>query len=117
LADITVLQEASFRSEGTWAAVLNVWFVVWAIRRKGELDYKLDGTAKGIRWLIVLLFLGTAVQAPWLLNPPSVRLCVGFIGLGFLVWPNLAYHLTGLLRRCKLLRNSDAEELDQTTRL
>ena len=85
-----------------WAAIANVWFVVWAIRRKGELDYDLDSTAKFVRWVVVVLCLGISILRPELLKSP-MRIAVGFVGLGFLVWPNLAYHLTNLLRFLRFL--------------
>ena len=90
------------------AAICNIWFVVWAVRSKGELDYDLDPTAKRIRWIIVAIFLGTPIFRPQLFGPrPAVRLCVALVGLLFLVWPNFAYHLTRLLRAARLI--SEAE--------
>ena len=35
-----------------WTAMANIWIAVRAIRRKGELDYELDDTAKFIRWVV-----------------------------------------------------------------
>ncbi len=86
------------------AAICNIWFVVWAIRSKGELDYDLDPTAKRIRWIVVAIFLGTPFFRPQLFGPrPAVRLCVALVGLLFLVWPNFAYHLTRSLRAARLI--------------
>src|SRR4029077_13337714 len=102
IVSIMILKEATFRT-GTWVAIANIWFVTWAIRRRGELDENLDSTAKFIRWLVAILCLGTAIQLPQLLNPPTLRVCIGFVGVAFLVWPNLAYYLTRLLRRLRIL--------------
>jgi hypothetical protein len=86
------------------AAICNVWLAVCAIRKKGELDYDLDPTAKRIRWIVVAVFLGTPILRPALFGPrPAVRLCVALVGLVFLVWPNFAYHLTRLLRALRLI--------------
>jgi hypothetical protein len=84
-----------------------MWFVAWAIRRRGELDHQLDVTAKTIRWVVVALFLGLPVQAPQLVTSPNIRLSLGTIGVAFLVWPNFAYYLTRVLRRWKVLRRAD----------
>src|SRR5258708_39031646 len=102
-----ISQEQAVATRSTWVVVANVWFVAWAIRRRGEFDYELDTTAKFIRWLVAITCLGTATQLPQLLNPPSLRVCVAFAGLGFLVWPNFAYYLTKLLRYLRILRRHD----------
>ena len=109
-------QEASFPAWGTWSAIANVWFAVWAIRHKGELDYELDSSAKLIRWFVVAICLGLTIQLPQLLNPPWFRLSVGLLGVAFLAWPNFAYHLTRILRRLKLLRNRSPDGLNQPNR-
>jgi hypothetical protein len=91
----------------TSAAICNIWFVVWAIRHKGELDYELDRTAKWIRWIVVAIFLGTPIFRPELFGArPPLRVCVGMVGLLFLVWPNFAYHLTRILRELRLVGKS-----------
>jgi|SRR5271155_2747136 len=90
------------------AAICNVWLAVWAIRRKGELDYDLDPTAKRIRWTVVAIFLGTPTLRPALFGPrPGVRLCIALVGLLFLVWPNFAYHLARLLRALRLIAKAE----------
>jgi hypothetical protein len=92
----------------TTGAICNIWFVVWAIRHKGELDYDLDPTAKWIRWIVVAIFLGTPIFRPELFGPrPTLRVCVGMVGLLFLVWPNSAYHLTRLLRILRLIATAE----------
>ena len=112
-----ILEEAAIGTVGTWAAVLNVWFVAWAIRRGGDLDYRLDSTAKFVRWFVAMVCLGTAVELPQLLNPPAFRVCMGFVGIAFLVWPNLAYHLTSFLRRLRILPRHNPEGLNNPTSL
>jgi hypothetical protein len=90
------------------AAICNIWFLVWALRRQGELDYELDSTAKRIRWTVVAIFLGTPILRPELFNSlPSLRLWVALVGLLFLVWPNFAYHLTRLLRSLRVIAKPD----------
>jgi Protein of unknown function (DUF3592) len=71
---------------------LGIWFVVWAIRRKFDLDYKLSSTAVLLRWAVVTfsyLLLATGV-----LGIAAVRLPILAVGLLFLCWPNFVYHLT-----------------------
>jgi hypothetical protein len=105
--DVVMVAELSPVAEIT-AAVCNIWFVVWAIRSRGELDYELDPTAKRIRWVIVAIFLGTPIFRPELLGPrPTLRVCIWTVGLLFLVWPNFAYHLTRFLPALKVIRNSE----------
>ena len=77
-------------------AEICIWLIVWSIRRRGEIDEKLDPTGKLIRWGVVL--------GGWLLaSIPGgrfgpFRAVVGLLGLAFLCWPNLAYHTARLLR-------------------
>lgn len=79
------------------AAEICIWLVVWSIRHRGELDEKLDVTAKLIRWAVVL--------GGWLLaSIPGgkfgpFRAVAGVLGLLFLCWPNFAYRLGNLFRR------------------
>jgi hypothetical protein len=89
---------------GSAAAILNIWFVCWAIRRQGELDYELDLIARVVRWVVVALCLGLVFEFPQLFNPPTLRVCVAFFGIAFLAWPNLAYHTTRFLRFIKFIR-------------
>ena len=92
---------------GPATTILNIWFVWWAIRFKGELDYMLDLTARVIRWLVIAICLGFVCGLPELVYPPTLRVCVAFIGVAFLVWPNLAYHATRVVRLIKLIRTPD----------
>jgi hypothetical protein len=104
--------DAALGPGGIWIAIANIWFVSWAVRHRGELDHELDSTAKFIRWMIAIVCLGVAVQFPQLLNLPPVRVCVGFLGVAFLVWPNLAYYLTRFLHLLRILPNQNSEKLD-----
>lgn len=72
--------------------IAGIWLSVWAIRYQGQLDYKLSSRARLVRWAVVALGFSTA-STPGA-NLGAVRLWGGFVGLCFLCWPNLAYHLT-----------------------
>jgi hypothetical protein len=109
---IMISPDTAIRAGGTWLAIANIWFLVWAIRRRGELDYELDSTAKLIRWALAIVCLGVPVRFPQLINPPAIRVCLGFAGVAFLVWPNLAYHLTRFLRSLGILPRQDPKELN-----
>jgi hypothetical protein len=98
------------------ASVGSIWVCAWAIRRKGEFDYPLDFTARVIRWLAVVVFIGLPVWIPQLLNPVA-RVVSGFTGLAFLAWPNFAYHLTRFLRWCRLLPTAARSRPDSPTGL
>jgi hypothetical protein len=99
---ILIIREFVDKLLATIASVGSIWFCVWVIRRKGEFDHKLDFSAKIIRWLAVVVFMGLPVEIPQLLTP-AARVILGFIGVAFLAWPNFAYHLAGFLRWCRLL--------------
>jgi hypothetical protein len=71
---------------------LGIWFVVWAIRRRFEWDYKLSSAAMAVRWAVVIVCY--VLLATGLLSSAAVRLSIGIVGLGFLCWPNFAYHMT-----------------------
>jgi len=69
---------------------LGIWLAAWAVRYKAEWDYKLSSTARALRWGVVLAGYWLAASAP----SPGVRVISGCVGLGFLCWPNFAYHLS-----------------------
>lgn len=97
------------------STMVSVWVLMWGIRRKGELDYKLDDTAKHIRWLMVVLGLatGTISTVPRIDFAPGVLF--GWIwATAFLAWPNFAYHLTALLRRLGLAAPSSSSSKERT---
>jgi hypothetical protein len=71
---------------------LGIWFVVWAIRRRFDWDYKLSATAGIVRWAVVTVCY--VLLATGVLGVSAVRLFILTIGLCFLCWPNFAYHLT-----------------------
>lgn len=76
---------------------ITIWFVFWAIRRKYELDYELGRTARVIRWSFVLAgFIAALVQG---YSFRYVRLAGLTVAVGFLAWPNFAYHLARVARR------------------
>ena len=70
-----------------------IWLSLWAIRYKAKWDYKLSSAARNVRWAVVVIGYVLAAGLP---GPAVVRLVPGFVGLSFLCWPNLAYHLTNL---------------------
>jgi hypothetical protein len=72
---------------------LGLWFLLWGIRYKADWDYKLSGTAKAVRWGLVGIGYALAAALP---GPALMRLVPLVIGICFLCWPNLAYHLTNL---------------------
>ena len=72
---------------------LAIWFSVWAVRYNAGWDYRLSSTARMVRWAVVALGYLMAASLP---GPAAVRLIAGFAGLGFLCWPNFAYHLTNV---------------------
>jgi hypothetical protein len=80
------------------AKIACIWLSVWAIRRKAEVDYPLDRSARIVRWGIVAVGFAVGYYVPgpdlWYL-----RVAGGFLALAFLCWPNFAYHLTNLFRR------------------
>lgn len=76
--------EINFRSTSTWIAIANIWFVIWAIRRRGEFDYDLDSTAKLLRWLTALACLCLAIEFPRVFKSTNVREGVGIVGIAFL---------------------------------
>jgi hypothetical protein len=74
-----------------------IWFAAWSIRRRGELDEKLDRAALALRWVVAV--------AGWLLasrpGPGYVRAVALILSLAFLCWPNLAWHTVSLARRLR----------------
>src|SRR5665213_3063715 len=89
-----MLEEISSQARPLWQTALGPWFSAWAIRHKWELDYKLSVRARSVRWAIVAAGYSIALTPGT--NLWAVRVCGGFTGLGFLCWPNFAYHLTKL---------------------
>src|SRR5207245_2455867 len=84
---------------------VTIWIAFFAIRWKYELDYKLDHVAKVVRWATISLGFAIALLPGAKLG--IIRLLFGAVFMAFLAWPNLAYHLTRFLRRCRLLHSPD----------
>jgi hypothetical protein len=79
------------------SAGLSVWLPCWGLRRKYQLDHKLDRTAQHARWSIVALSL---ILFDFGIVPPgNAAVAIGVIFLGFLAWPNFAYYLIQLFSR------------------
>jgi len=73
---------------------LGLWLSVWAIRYNAGVDYKLGLRARVIRWTVVVTcFALTSVPGSSL---GWFRVSSYLLGLCFLCWPNLAYHLGNL---------------------
>jgi hypothetical protein len=82
----------------------SVWFVSWALRRRYELDYKLDRREQILRWAVIAFTFGLALlPGP---NFAAVRIVVGISGIAFLAWPNLAHHTMGLAEQVHLAKGS-----------
>ena len=110
---LLAVRELINRGLGALASLGSVWFCSWGIRRAGEFDYPLDFTAKVIRWALVVLLLGAGESFPGL---SAYRLALGLVGMAFLAWPNFAYHLTRLLRWCRLLPRAQQPPPDPSSR-
>lgn len=82
------------------AKIACIWFSVWAVRRKAEVDYALERPARVVRWSVVVVGF---VMGYYLPGPKFgyLRVAGGFLGLAFLCWPNFAYHLTNLFTKEK----------------
>jgi len=77
---------------GLLARGLSIWFVVWAIRRKGDFDLELGLKEHVVRWGIVLASFALAMTFKQT-GATVPRLVATAVGLAFLCWPNFAYHL------------------------
>jgi uncharacterized membrane protein YcfT len=87
-------------------SVVSVWFVAWAIRRRGEFDIKLTKLEQLLRWLVVAVcFALTLLPSSQLAIP---RVIAGLTGICFVAWPNLAHHLSVLFRLIPA-NNADSE--------
>ena len=83
---------------------ISLWFVSWSIRRRSEVDEKLDSTAQITRWAVVASgYLAGSVPGPRFAIFKAILL---LLGLAFPCWPNFAYHLTNLFRRGSVPQNS-----------
>jgi hypothetical protein len=88
------------QQHGLAESVLCIWFAVWAFRKRYEVDETLDRTAQAVRWILVaaLWALVGALPGPrWAVT----RVILGFAGLAFLCWPNLAFHVVRLFRAAR----------------
>jgi len=79
------------------AAVVGIWLSAWVIRKRAEIDERLDKISIACRWGVVLVGFAIA-QLP---GPQfrTARLIGEWVALPFLCWPNLAYQVTRQLRR------------------
>jgi heme A synthase len=107
------LREFISRGLRVTAGFGSLWFISWAIRRKGEFDHPLDFTGQVVRWLLVVVLLGAMTYFPGS-SAPRLALLVG--GAALLAWPNFAYHLTRLLRWCRILPKAPQPPPDPPSR-
>ena len=91
---MTELNIFSFYSH-LWLKIMCVYLSVWAIRQKGEIDYKLDRLQRAVRYSIVFFGFVLGYLAP----NSYFRVAFGSLAILFLCWPNFAYHLVNLFRR------------------
>ena len=97
------LSYATQIAQGTVA----VWFVCWALRRKYELDEKLDRREQSVRWIVVSIAFGMTMLSGSRLA--AARVTAWVLGTAFLAWPNLAHGATTLVDRLiRPKRSSDA---------
>jgi hypothetical protein len=69
-----------------------VWFAFWGLRRKYELDEKLDRRAWMVRLTIVLIGLVSLLfRSPEFMYE---RLIFGIAAAAVIVWPNFAYRIS-----------------------
>lgn len=69
---------------------IGIWLGIWGLRQRLESDYKLDRTARAVRWCIVLI-CWVIGSIPGHGRRPLSGLAL-IVGLAFLWWPNFAYH-------------------------
>ena len=109
---LLAFRELVNRGLGATAGLGSLWFISWAIRRKGEFDYPLDFTGQVVRWVLVVVLLGAMTYFPGL-SAPRLILLLG--GCAFLAWPNFAYHATRFLRWCRVLPTTQRPAPDGRT--
>ena len=71
-----------------------IYLAVWSVRKRFDADYHLSFTGQIVR--VSVGAIGFALTAIPGSSFAAVRVVGGAIGLGFLCWPNFAYHLTNL---------------------
>lgn len=77
--------------------VIRLGLIVWAIRYRAGIDYKLSGQARAVRWAIVAacfaLISVSSERLGW------VRVCLSLVGISFFCWPNLGYYVNSLFEQ------------------
>jgi hypothetical protein len=93
----------SYASQVAKGAVA-VWFVSWALRRKYELDQRLDWRAQTVRWMVIVIAFGlTLLEGS---NLAAVRITAWIFGAAFLAWPSLAHHVIAVVDRLRSPKQS-----------
>jgi len=73
---------------------MGIWFVVWALRRRYDLDEQLDHRMQIIRWLVVII--GISIGSFPSVRYGIIKVLAGLNGIAFWCWPNFAYRLTSI---------------------
>jgi hypothetical protein len=81
------------------SSVVCIWLVSWAFRRKYETDSPLDGTGQFLRWSFVVGGLSTGFLRGG--NLGGLRVAGLVVGMAFLCWPNLAFHMVEILHKVR----------------
>ena len=93
----------SYASQVAKGAVA-VWFVSWALRRKYELDQRLDWRAQTVRWMLISIAYGLTLLGGS--NLAVVRITAWILGTTFLAWPNLAYYILAMFDQSRSPKSS-----------
>jgi hypothetical protein len=109
-----MLEEISSQARPLWQTVLGPWFSARAIRHRWQLDYKLSARARSVRWGVIAACYSAALTPG--ANFAAFRVSAGFIALGFLCWPNFAYHLTKLFEDWPATEGTPGSSEEQSTR-
>lgn len=86
----------SFYSEFS-AKIACIWLCFWAIRKKADVHYPLDGVGRIVRWTLVAVGFAVVyyVASSGL---GYLRVAGMLVALAFLCWPNLAFYLRNLFK-------------------
>jgi hypothetical protein len=109
-----MLEEISSQARPLWQLALGPWLSVWAIRNRWQLDYNLSVRARSVRWGFIAACY-SAASTPGA-NFAVFRVCAAYTALGFLCWPNFAYHLTNLFEDWPTTEGTVGSSEEQSTR-
>ena len=109
-----MLEEISSQARPLWQTVLGPWFSAWAIRHRWQLDYNLSVRARSVRWGVIAACYSAALTPG--ANFAMFRVCAGFTALGFLCWPNFAYHVAKLCENWPTTSGTVGSSEERSTR-